>query len=193
MLLSEPLDVINKRLIDRYGSNLQGQANYRVIFANTQFEKRESIYRDMYKDIIFLREVKEIREVPKYPYATNCYILELLARYHGDEVVNHNGYEPLFVFRDARGNPLDPIQRVIENILHTLFHPIKVSPADVDRSEEEQKEKEVEFMMQYMENNDPYIASMLQDGSAVTVPDMSMTKIENSDSAKIENKEKSDV
>jgi len=77
--------------------------------------------------------------------------------------------------------------------LHTLFHPIKVSPADVDRSEEEQKEKEVEFMMQYMENNDPYIASMLQDGSAVTVPDMSMTKIENSDSAKIENKEKSDV
>ena len=175
-MLSEPLAITNRRLLDKYGTNLSGMARYRVVFTNDQFEKRKSTFRDFHNGVVLIREVEEVRTVPKYPYAKDCYILEALNRCEGEEVLDHNGYEPLFIFRDKNDNPLDPVWRVIEMVVHVSLHPEKLSPSDFDDKERKEYEKELEYLEQYLDNQSPEIASALHDGVAITVPDLSSTK-----------------
>lgn len=152
----ETVDAINARLLDRYGKDLYRQ-RYRLVWANDQLEKRKGTYRDFEKStLIFLREVIEIREVPKYPDFQGYYVLETSAMpgiYK--DIIDHNGYEPIFVFRKNDGTPLEPNWRAIEffiNRLNTPVTPQFVSDEEIQTAQEKQDEEDAKYFMELLEN-----------------------------------------
>lgn len=69
----------NKRLIEKYGiDTITNLPMWRVSWAPSQFVKQFGTYRDFTEGGIFIREVTETREVPKYDYLHPLYVLELL-------------------------------------------------------------------------------------------------------------------
>jgi len=70
---------INKLLIEKFGvDTVTGLPMWRVAWAPDQYNKRRGTFRDFTEGGIFIREVTEVREVPKYPHLRGLYILELL-------------------------------------------------------------------------------------------------------------------
>jgi hypothetical protein len=67
----------------------------------------------------------EVRQVPKYPYAKNCFVLEKFA-YIGQqpELVNVSGYsyEPIWVFQDAKGQPQELLWEAVEALIYKLMN-----------------------------------------------------------------------
>ena len=80
MELTEPVDSINKQLVDHFGTDtITGLAMWRVVFSEDQFEKRLGTYDDFTPSGIYLRTVTEVREVPKYrQWIKRKYVLENL-------------------------------------------------------------------------------------------------------------------
>lgn len=166
----ESIEALNKRLAEYYGYR-ENKQRFRLVWANDEREKRWGVFEDFVGDI-FIRQVSEVREVPKYPFAKNRYVLEVLASQVSSEVMNHNGYEPVFVF-DNNGIYLDPVWTAIEFIIHAIQQPVeKDTPAELERQEERRFNKEVEDFKIMLENQSPTLAGMLKDGEAITVPGM---------------------
>ena len=118
----------NKWLKDRYGADANGNPNWRIVWSDDQKESRLGKFTDYTPSGIFIRTVKEIREVPKYPNNTGCYVLETRAFYDGGgEVYNHNGYEMLYPFQDKNDKRVDPDLEAIQWMFEVcLFHNRKV-------------------------------------------------------------------
>jgi len=123
MELPETLEVLNKRLADRYGiDTASSKAMWRVVFGDDEFEVRYGEYEDITPSGVYLRTVKEFRTVPKYrQWAPHMYVLERLVAVPGFQVHELGGqlvsYEPLWTFRDKNDNPLPPIWEAIELIV----------------------------------------------------------------------------
>ncbi len=113
MLLKEPIEFINKQLERKYGKYINGMPNWRVVFSEDQFEKRLGTYSDFTPEGIFLREVTEVREAPKYrQWVHEKYILEgltLIPEINQAELpVSRLSYELMWVFEDGAGGYLPP-------------------------------------------------------------------------------------
>lgn len=168
----EPFLVINRRLKDLYG-HVDGKARYRLSWSTTELEKRHGKFNDFYGSI-FIRETVGVREVPKYPAYPDRWVLEVLSPQLGtDEVINHNGYEPLFVF-DKNGEYLDPEWRAISFIVNRVENPVKRTPKDLELAEEAQMQKEYEFFLDYI--GDQQTAYGINEGNAVVVPNLDGVK-----------------
>ena len=109
--LVEPIENLNKRLLEHYGKADDNRAIYRIVWANDQHEKRFGTFEDFSTEGIYLRTITEAREVPKYPYLKDLYVLENLVVVPDDSVRELGikiSYEPLFSFMDKAGFPLPP-------------------------------------------------------------------------------------
>lgn len=139
----ETKEELNKRLLQRAGTTVEGYQRYRLVFADSEFEKRESNFRDLYQNVTLIRDVVEVREVPKYPTAKGCYVLEqFVGRTKDTGLKNHNGYEPVWVF-EKDGKPLDPVWFAIEYLIKRLETPIeKLTQEQMDKLESEEETKE---------------------------------------------------
>lgn len=120
--ITEPIDVINKRLADVYGSEIyQALPIYRIVFAGDQLEKRYGTWEDYGPHDIFIRRVTEVREVPKYPVVQrDKYVLEnlvLVPEFQQKELGAKISYEPMFFFMDKSGFPLPPKWEVCEWVI----------------------------------------------------------------------------
>jgi len=70
---------INLSLKDKYGiDTLSGLPMWRIAWTPAQYAKQLGTYRDFTDSGIFIREITEVRERPKYDYLGNLYVLELL-------------------------------------------------------------------------------------------------------------------
>jgi hypothetical protein len=109
--LTEPVETINQRLMDHFGVADDGRPIYRIVWSEDQFEKRFGVYED-YSGDIYLRTVKEVREVPKYrQWIHEKYVLEnlvIVPPINSEELMTKISYEPLWVFMDKAGFPLPP-------------------------------------------------------------------------------------
>lgn len=161
----EPIEIINERLLDRYG-RVVDKPRYRVVWSTAQLEKRFGIFNDFYGDIL-IRSKAEVREVPKYPSYPNRWVLEVIAPAVGTDVVDHNGYEPLFVF-DNDGKYLDPVWRAIEFILYRANSPIIKSPADIDAEEQAAIEAEEKYFFDYLTDQETI---GIKEGYSIVVPE----------------------
>lgn len=112
----ESVKIINKKLVDHFSLELSSnQPNWRVVWSNDQFEHRLGTYDD-YADTeqkIWLRQVTEIRYVPKYrQWIPNKFVLERLLPVpdvNAQDLPDVKlSYEPIYVFEDKDGNPLPP-------------------------------------------------------------------------------------
>ena len=121
----ETISVINKRLIERFGVSIDGRPNFRVVFSDTQYEKRYGTF-EVYVGNIFLREETCLKEVPKYSYISGKHVLEqLMYGDFPDQPFVTSSYEPLWTFQDANRNPLPPIWDAVEVIVISKLEGIR--------------------------------------------------------------------
>jgi hypothetical protein len=146
---------LNTKLEER-GRTLDGRPIWRLTWSTSQREKRKGKFSDYYGNI-FLREVEQVREVPKYWNNPNRWVLERLcflppnASIHR-EVLSQtsdldifsptmNGtYEPIYFFQDGLGNPLPVTQSALDAIMHALEFGKRVHLTDSDFREEQNRE-----------------------------------------------------
>ena len=120
----EQLETINQRLKDFYGLFENGEPNWRIVWSDDQREKRFGTYEDTTENGIFLCEVTEWRELPKYPFVKHKYILERLIPVpegNADELTTKLSYESMWVFQDHFGNSLPPHFDVCQLIIATIY------------------------------------------------------------------------
>jgi hypothetical protein len=113
----ESISVINKRLEQLYGKSIDGRPNFRIVFSDTQYEKRYGTF-EVYVGPLFLREETCLKEVPKYSYISGKHVLEEL-RFGDfpDQPFVTSSYEPLWTFEDKDRNALAPIWDAVEIVV----------------------------------------------------------------------------
>lgn len=143
---SSQLVYLNRKLASR-GRTLDGRPVWRIVWSTSQREMRRGKFSDYYGQI-FLREVEEVRSVPKYWATPDRWILERLtflppnAAIHQELISQgtldiqapvYNGtYEPIYVFQDKDQNPLPIHEFVLEAIMHTLEFGERIKLTDSD-------------------------------------------------------------
>lgn len=118
---------VNKQLIDLFGIETDsGNAIWRVVWSDDQFEHRLGEYTDITPSGVFLRTVKEVRYVPKYrQWIQHKYILERLVIVPEQNLIDlpatKKSYEVIWVFEDKDGNPLPPRIDACKFIIDTIY------------------------------------------------------------------------
>jgi hypothetical protein len=158
---SVELERINRALINRWG----GRPLFRVVFSETEFEVR-----DNGSDTELSR---------KYPFNRHCYILEkdVIEQGKPAELKTWNGYEIIWPFQHPKTNePVDPNERVCMFLTEALMTGVKRTLQDHYDADKKQFDREVQEAYDILENESPYMATMLQNKEAIVVPDMKKVK-----------------
>ena len=119
----ETLEIINKRLLDYYGSE-SDLPNWRVSWSPDQWEHRHGYFEDRTTDGFFIRAVTETRWVPKYDYFAPKWILEFLREVTPDVQLeipeNKLSYECAYAFPYHKGEPLMPIWPALRVVIDQI-------------------------------------------------------------------------
>lgn len=127
MELTEPVESINRQLVEHFGSDtITGLPIWRVVFSEDQFEKRLGTYDDYTPGGIYLRTVTEVREVPKYrQWVQRKYVLEnlvLVPEVNEKELPDTKlSYEPMFVFETGSGKYLPPKFEACKLVIDSVY------------------------------------------------------------------------
>ena len=102
MELREPIEEINKKLLEEFCTEFGNAPRFRVVFSEDQFEKRFTDRTDEGFELIH----PEVRLLPKYKqWIREKYILERLIPIVGEtDLITKVSYEPAWVFQDKQGN-----------------------------------------------------------------------------------------
>jgi hypothetical protein len=163
-------DVVNKQLKDTYGCELDGKPKFRVVWSEGQTEIRvgeHKVFSESGK--IWLRNEYGARLCRKYNYVKNMFILEKLEYYRNPEVLRTEAgsYEPIWVFRDGEGNALDPIMPACRIIIDSnYYNKEKETKGDIVRADEAQKKSDFDYNLDVIQNNSPYLATMMHNKEA---------------------------
>lgn len=106
----ETVEVLNARLVDYFGiDTVTGQPIFKIVWSNDQLEKRRVDFTEEGLQLLY----PEVREVKKYSYIKDRYVLEQLVVI---PEVNENelptaklSYEPLWVYQTSKGEALPPV------------------------------------------------------------------------------------
>jgi hypothetical protein len=185
MELTEPIDLINKQLVEHFGSDtVTGLPMWRIVFSEDQYEKRLGTYDDYTPGGIYLRTVTEVREVPKYKqWIHERYVLENLVLV---PVVNEKdlptqkmSYEPLWVFQTGSGQYLPPKFEAAKLIIDTVYASMgkssiaKYKDPDAGLTIQEcheRKVKEIDNLQKELFGNETLVGDALAHKQAVIVP-----------------------
>lgn len=118
----ESINTLNDRLIEHYGRDSDtNQPMFRIVWANDEVEKRKVDTLDSGVNLLF----PEVREVKKYPYLKNLFVLEQLVvvpDVNVDELPTTKlSYEPLWAFRDENNTYIRPIWEAAKFIVDTVY------------------------------------------------------------------------
>jgi len=141
------VDLINKELRN-FGLNEYGESIFRCVFSDDQVEKRKGEFNEFYGSL-FVRRVKGVKEVRKYPWIKRKWIIERWASgklaYHPDLETDKNGvYICVYVYQDVNGNYLPPLLKVALIVVNQLLNPRSKSEALAQDEEQLKKEEELE-------------------------------------------------
>lgn len=176
MEISEKVETINKQLVDEFGRDIStGDAIWRVVWSEDQFEKRFGTYDDFTKSGIYIRTVTEVRLVPKYrQWIQKKYVLErlVIVPTGTEEILTKTSYEPIYVFEDNKHNYLPPrfdaAKFVIELIYAAQGKPIRIEVED-DPNDPQVREKRIMKLQQELFGNDTKIGDALTYGSGISL------------------------
>jgi hypothetical protein len=149
--MNSPLiEYFNQKLAER-GRSLDGRPIWRISWSTSQREKRLGKFSDFYGSI-FLREVQEVREVPKYWHNPDRWVLERLcflppnAAIHREIVAQldlditkptvNGSYEPIYFFQDKQGRELPVTEWALEAVMYSLEFGVKGRVSDSTMREE---------------------------------------------------------
>ena len=119
--MTEKLDSINESLRRLFGlDTVTGKSIYRVVWANDQYEQRLTKYTDYGIELL----VAEVRELPKYAYLKDLYVLErltIIPDVNAKELPTQKlSYEPLWSFVGQNGDPIPPTLLACKFIIDTV-------------------------------------------------------------------------
>lgn len=148
---------------------------FRLVWSTLQHEKRLGEF-SVYAGPIFLRTEVGVRELPKYPYLADRWILE---QWYPPEIAisrelpdsKYGSYEPIYVFEDKNGNALPLLLKVAEIIMHSKFNNHETVNDKMCRLQAEQDLKD-EKIQQYVEDmvETSDVMSNLHFGEGIIVP-----------------------
>ena len=148
-LYDSGIDKINEQLAEKYGKEVSSRRPiFRIINSNTTTERRLGEYSDFTPTGIYLRTVVEVREVLKYAYLKDTWILERLTWIGGGnpELPEAKGYEyeTIWAFVSKDGEPLYPHFNIIELMLSIMINgpKIKKTASDYEYEDEQKRLKE---------------------------------------------------
>lgn len=138
----EDISVLNQRLKDIFGTLIDGRPRWRLVFTTEQFEIRKDNYKVFYGDLYLRTEENVVKEVPKYPFSPDRYVLEYHTYIHPKNILTFNGsYEPVHVFSDPRdGSYLYPNWFVLNFIVNAWEGRVSENFTPSDLKEQEAKE-----------------------------------------------------
>lgn len=139
-------DSINEKLMLYYGRELDGRQRYRVVWSTTQLEKRCGEFNEFYGQI-YLRTFTGIKEVQKYPWDSDRWVLEKLFYIPNPEIISERpgSYEPVMVLKDRFGGFLPLNWRVIQLVVDFAEKkPVGIKLTDADWTQLEQQETDEE-------------------------------------------------
>jgi len=175
------LDRLNKKLEDEFG-RMEDRARYRVVFSEDELEMRHGTYRDFTREGIFLREVTETRQVPKYKqWVDASYILErvtILESFdHENSLIGKLSYEPLHVFRKL-GKENVPTYEACKFLIQVVIEGTR-APGDYVKYKDPEgnpelaralKQNEVDKLIEELFGNETDVTDALAHKSGIVVP-----------------------
>lgn len=144
------VDSINETL-KREFRVLDGRPIFRVVWSDDQLEVRKGKFSDWYGSIL-VREYTAVRQVKKYWYITPpTWVIEKLVFIANQTVLKEqveelvectNGsYEPVYVFSDKNGQPLELNREVVDFVVYTLMNPVKRDYKGLEAIEDKEEVK----------------------------------------------------
>jgi len=180
-VLYEDLDTINNRLKEKYGET-NNQPNFRVVWSESQYEWRRGVYRDYTREGIFLREVEEVRNVPKYrQWISECHVLEILtpvpAINQKDLPDGKLTYEPFYPFKAHSGKAIKPSWTAVSFLIESRFERMRTAgftnyrdPESTPEMALEDREKRLKELEEALFGNETDVTDALAQQRGVTVP-----------------------
>lgn len=172
----ERIETLNQRLIDHFGIDSDtGRPMFRIVWANDELEKR--LIQETEFGVQLLHS--EVREIKKYPYLKDLYVLERLVVVpdinQRELPVSRLSYEPLWAYRDDSNRPLPPLWNATKFIIDTLYAALgKKSMRKYVDSEEnttvEGKEHRITKMHEELFGNETETGDALRYKEGIVVP-----------------------
>jgi hypothetical protein len=169
----EEISVLNQRLIDHFGLDTStGQPMFRIVWANDQTEKR--LVNTLDSGIQLLYPV--VREVKKYSYIRDTYVLEnlvIIPEFQREELAGLKlSYEPVWAYKDKDDNPLPPLWEPTKLIIDTLHAAMGKTSLKkyVDPENAETRELRIEKMHEELFGNENETTDALAYGEGIVVP-----------------------
>lgn len=158
------------RFLKDQGRSLDGKPLYRLVWSEDSFEWRRGNFREFYGSV-FLREVADVRYVPKYPYIDHRWIIEkYFPESHSEELPVYDHYEPIFCFQDKDSKELPVSLKMVEILIsfdRNLDRIKSRASADFDQFEKLEKQ---EFNKILDSIDSSPIASLLHSKEAIVRP-----------------------
>ena len=152
--MTEEQRSLNNWLRESYGKTVSGKTRFRLVWSEDITEKRKGEFSEFYGKI-FLRSVVGIRELKKYNYINNRFILEIWVdndlSSNGEVPEAKNGdYAPLYVFEDGKGQPLPINHKILTFLIAAVEKKVR---KDNEVSEKEAEEKEIQAQYESMDDH----------------------------------------
>jgi len=180
MELTETIDSLNSQLEDLFGiDTITGMPIWRISWSEDQFEKRLGTYDDFSPSGIYIRTVREVRNVPKYrQWIKERYVLErlvLVPEISQDELPTSKlSYEPIYVFETSKGEYLPPkfnaAKFAIDSVYAVQGKSSLAKYIDNETEGMEQKEQRINALQEELFGNETPVGDALAHGYGVTVP-----------------------
>lgn len=172
----EEIEVLNQRLIDHFGVDTStGQAIFRISWASDETEMRLVPTLDSGIELLY----PEVREVKKYPYMKDLYVLERLVvipDINKAELPAYKmSYEPVWAYCDQDRQPVPPIWDATKFVIDTLYAALgkkslrKYVEDEKDTTQEGREQKISELQAELFGNENDTTDAMAY-GEAIVVP-----------------------
>lgn len=169
----ESIETLNRRLVDEYGSDSDtNRPMFRIVWANDQLEKRMVIHLDSGIQLLH----PEVREVKKYPYLKDLYVLERLVvvpDMNREELAGLKlSYEPIWAYRSANNEPLHPIWTATKMVVDVLYAALgkKGLAKYVENTSAEAQEERIQKLGEELFGNETETGDAMAYGEAIVVP-----------------------
>lgn len=174
----EDIKRLNLKLDETYGRYDNNRPIFRIVWADSQVEKRMGTFRE-FLGPLFLREETKLAERKKYPEIKDRWVLEHqipipeVYRYDFDSILlGGYSYEPVWIFNGPGDTYQVPIWDACQELCTlAIYGPEKkLTLTDMIEADEKEFAKAVQKNLEILENDDPIIPNLVHAGEGIFVP-----------------------
>jgi len=172
-MFNADIDIINKKLVEVYGTDLLHDARWRLVWSMDPREKR-FVCEPEYYGSIFSGYFTGVVDRPKYPKKSwgECWILErLLFSAPPPDVVGWDSYEPFWSFvTGSERKPIQPNWYAVNFIIQLALHGPKETLSQAYDREEKKWSDETKQVRDMIDDDLPWKVLQLKHHEGIAVP-----------------------